>query len=333
MSLADIFNSDAFNLLSLTTAFEKLPHRPGRIGQLGLFSTKGIATTTFVTEERDGIITLLPTRPRGSPSTLGKESKRTVRSFTVDHIPHDDTILADQVQGVREFGSEDKVKGVAKVVNDRLASMKANFETTFEHLRAGAIKGVVYDADGTTVLHNLFTEFGLTEVDVDFVLGTDGTNMQEKVLEVVRSIEDNLGAASYTRIHCLCHKDWFQSFVSHAKIQAAYARWRDGEFLRTDPRKGFEIFGVTFEEYRGSVGNVSFIPTNTARFFPMGVQDLFQMIFGPADFMETVNTIGKPLYAKQEPMAMNRGTHLHTQSNPFAMCTRPVLCVKGSTSN
>ena len=48
----------------------------------------------------------------------------------------------------------------------------------------------------------------------------------------------------------------------------------------------------------------------------------------PADFNETVNTLGQLLYAKQEPRKFERGTDLHTQSNPLPMCHRPALLVK-----
>lgn len=48
----------------------------------------------------------------------------------------------------------------------------------------------------------------------------------------------------------------------------------------------------------------------------------------PADFNETVNTLGQPLYAKQDSRKFERGTDLHTQSNPLPMCHRPGVLVK-----
>ena len=54
----------------------------------------------------------------------------------------------------------------------------------------------------------------------------------------------------------------------------------------------------------------------------------FATYFAPADFNETVNTLGQPLYAKQEPRRFDRGTDLHTQSNPLPLCHRPALLVK-----
>ena len=44
--------------------------------------------------------------------------------------------------------------------------------------------------------------------------------------------------------------------------------------------------------------------------------------------METVNTIGLPLYAKQELMRMNKGVELEAQSNPLNLCTKPRAVIK-----
>ena len=90
--------------------------------------------------------------------------------------------------------------------------------------------------------------------------------------------------------------------------------------------------GVTFEEYRGQAAYVKadgtldtrrFIEPGEAHAFPLGTVDTFGTYFAPADFNETVNTLGQPLYAKQAPRQFDRGTDLHTQSNPLPMCHRP----------
>ena len=48
---------------------------------------------------------------------------------------------------------------------------------------------------------------------------------------------------------------------------------------------------------------------------------------------QTANTLGRPPYAKQEPRKFDRGTDLHTQSNPLPMTHRPAVLVKLLTSN
>jgi hypothetical protein len=73
---------------------------------------------------------------------------------------------------------------------------------------------------------------------------------------------------------------------------------------------------------------VTLCSSNSSTSFPMGTVDTFSTYFAPADFNETVNTLGQALYAKQEPRKFDRGTDLHTQSNPLPMCHRPGVLVK-----
>jgi len=332
MSLLDIFNDNTFGLASLTDAIQKLPYVPARIGQLGLFETQGVPTNTIVVEERDGVLALLPTKRRGEPATAARSGHRKARSFAIPHIPYEDTVLAEQVSGVRAFGSENELDGVAQVVNDRLAQMRQDHEVTLEYHRVGALQGVILDADGSTPIYNLFTEFGVAEQTVDFVLATATTDVRAACISVARAMEGALGALPQTGIHAMCGATWFDALIAHDYVKDAYHRFQDSANLRNDPRKGFEFGGIMFEEYRGSIGGVSFVPATEARFVPLGVPGLFKTYFGPADFMETVNTIGLPIYAKQERMDFDRGIRLHTQSNPLCLCLRPRALVKGTMS-
>ena len=78
----------------------------------------------------------------------------------------------------------------------------------------------------------------------------------------------------------------------------------------------------------GTLGTRRFIAAGEAHAFPVGTVDTFATYFAPADFNETVNTLGQSLYAKQEPRKFDRGTDLHTQSNPLPMCHRPGVLIK-----
>lgn len=332
MGLADIFGGDAFTTLSLTTAVNLVPFKPSRIGDMGLFQPQGVTKTTIVIEEKQGNLELLGTKPRGAPASVAERTVRTARSFAIPHIPHDSFVLADDVQNIRAFGSETADQTVAGVVNDRLEQMRQMHEVTHEHLRIGAIHGSILDSDGSTELFDLFTEFNVSETTVDFILATATTDIRAKTLAVIRAVEVALGAAPYDHIHAFCGKTWFEAFIGHALVKEAYDRFQDGVMLRNDPRAGFVFAGVTFEEYRGVVSGVDFIDASQARFFPVGVPNLFKMYYAPADFMETVNTVGLPIYAKQQVMDMDRGVQIHTQSNPLPLCHRPEVLIKGTTS-
>ena len=129
------------------------------------------------------------------------------------------------------------------------------------------------------------------------------------------------------------HPVGFAALTGHAKVEKAFENWQNGAILINDVRRGFTYGGITFEEYRGQATDASgtarrFIAAGEAHAFPLGTIDTFGTYFAPADFNETVNTVGQPLYAKQEPRKFDRGTDLHTQSNPLPMCHRPGVLIK-----
>ena len=97
---------DLVDPLALTDAINKTPYVPGRIGQLGLFREQGVSTTSVMIEEREGSLNLVETTARGAPAIQNTTNKRKARSLVVPHIALADTILADEVQNVRAFGSE-----------------------------------------------------------------------------------------------------------------------------------------------------------------------------------------------------------------------------------
>lgn len=328
MATLDIFKDDAFSMQSLTKAINEQAYVPGRIGALGLFSEEGVNTTSVSVEKLGDSLSLVPAGERGAPAPNVKGDKRTMVDFRTIHLPQRAKILADEVQGVRAFGSESDLETIQGVVNRRLAKMRRAIDATVEYQRIGAIKGQILDADGSTVLENLFTRFGLSQQTTAMVFATSTTNIRGKVLAAKRLMEDALGNAMYTGVRALCSPTFFDALTGHAKVESAFVNWQSNEALRNDPRGGFLFGGVVFEEYRGTVSGVDFIAADTAYLVPEGVPDLFVTHYGPADYVEAANTIGLPYYAKQEVLSMGKGIDLEAQSNPISICTRPRAVVK-----
>ncbi|MCX6624682.1 MAG: major capsid protein [Acidobacteria bacterium] len=328
------FSNDAFQMVALTAAINKIPNNYGRVEQLGLMPAEGVRTRTILIEEMNGVLNLLPTMPVGAPSTLGTQAKRKVRSFVIPHIPHDDVVLPEDVQGLRAFGSETDLEALSNLIARKLQNMRNKHAITLEHLRMGALKGVILDADGST-LCDLYSEFGITPKTVNFALGTNTTEVLLKILEVKRHIEDNLRGEFMNGIMAFCSPGFYDALTTHSKVKEAFQYFQRNQQLVNDYRTGFTFGGVTFEEYRGQATDATgtvrkFVADDEAHFFPLGTASTFRTYFAPADFNETANTLGLPLYAKQAPRKFDRGTDIHTQSNPLPLCLRPEVLVKGT---
>jgi hypothetical protein len=184
------------------------------------------------------------------------------------------------------------------------------------------------DADGSTELLDLFNSFGISQVTHDLKLSTSTTKVRVKILELSDKMEDTLDGVSFTGMRVFCGRNYFKKLISHPDVEKAYERYNNGEALRNDPRGGFEFAGAIFEQYRGQVGGKKFIGDDEAYAVPQGVIDLFIARYAPANYMETVGTNGLPYYSKIEPLKMNKGVEIESQSNPIVLCTRPNAVIK-----
>lgn len=328
----DVFKGDGFSMIELTKAINLIPYLPTRIGSLGIFSPQPISTTSIQVEMQGEVLTMVPAATRGAPGQPVTQLRRNLRTLSTVHLPQVVSVNADEVQNLRAFGSDSEVETAMGLLTRRMAIGRRRLDLTIEYQRIGAIKGQVIDADGSTVLLDLFSTFGVTQQTESFVLGTDSTKVLQKILAAKRMMEDELGGVMYTGIRALCSASFFDAFTSHPAVIAAYQYWSTNSFMRQDNRAGFEFGGVVWEEYRGKVGAIPFIEDGSAYLVPEGVPDLFTTNYAPANYMDTVNTPGLPYYAQMESMDFNKGVNVETQSNPLSWCSRPRAIVKATVA-
>lgn len=330
MPTMDIFNSDAFSVQSLTAAINNPPEGevvPSMID--ALFQEEGVTTTVCSIERDNDKLALVPAAERGAPGQPITVERRDLVPFNCLHLPQSGAVMADEVQGVRAFGSENEVQMVERLVQRKLLKARKQLAATIAFHRIGAITGKIYDANGTTVLLDLFNRFGISQQSVNFALSTAETDVQQKIRDAKRKSEDVIASSGViTGWLGICGRGWYDSFVGHGKVKEAFDRWNNGAFLRDDLRGGFDFGGVVWKEFYGKVGTVNYIDTDTAYLVPVGVEDLFMTCFAPANYIETVNTLGLPFYAKQELMRMGKGVDLEVQSNPLNICTKPRAVIK-----
>lgn len=333
MATLDIFNDDAFSVSALTQTIVDIPRVPTQLGDENLFSEYGIRTTTMMIERQGSSLKLVPTAPRGGVRDTAGRGKRKMIPIAAVHLPQGDTIMADEVQGVRAFGSETEVEGVQQLVTRQLTVLKGNIDLTLEHMRVGALKGQVLDADGETVLWDLYQIFGMQRQVIGFNINTaaSSVDLRQKTEDLKRAIQRKLGGKSFSRVRVKCSESWFDKFVGHDKMFKAWELWNSGAFNRDFPGTTFVFNSVIFQVYSGGVGDVDFIPENKAYAYPEGVGGMFQIAYAPGDYMDTVNTLGVPYYASQERLPHNKGVDLESQSNPIVLNTLPEAVIELTT--
>lgn len=318
---------DLFTVSSLTAAINKLPPMPSKLGASGIFSENGIATTFVTVDEQVGRLVLVPNASRSEDPVPMKNGRRTRRVFETAHLPLARTILVNDLQNIAAFGQDGVLQTQAQVINDKLQEMKNSIEVTREWQRMGAVRGQILDADGS-VLWDLFDEFRVTKKSIPIAFGTAGTDVRKFCLDARRHAESKLAGVMVTAFRAHCDAAFFDALTGHATVKAAYANYQSAQDrLGGDMRSGFTYGGIEFVEYDITVSGQKFIPTGTAQVFPLG-QGVFSMTNAPANYNETVNTLGKPFYAKSEERKLGKGWDLEVQANPLALCLYPEALVE-----
>lgn len=338
MSIFDIFNDDAFSVIRMAEGMREVKYVPSRIGQLGLFQTESIDTLSFAIEkETEGDMIIVPASSRGGPGqTIGGDG-RDLRNLTVPHFQRDDAIMADEVQGVRAFNTEQQVETLVGKIARKATRHSQHFALTEEYHRLNIIKtGNLLNADGSVLL-NCSTAFSETKpAEIDFDLDNaspvDGI-LRERCAGIFQSMAETLDGLPFTGIRAFCDGTFFKALIKHPEVRETYkgyeaaATLRQG-FINNGAQSGASgtfstlVFGdITFEWYRGGA-NVG-IDAGKCHFVPEGVPGLFRTVYAPADYIETVNTMGQRMYAKQWTMPNGKGVNLEFQTNVLHYCSRP----------
>ena len=335
----DLFATNPmWSVSELTLALNRVPYVPQLIGRLGLFREERLSTTSTMVEVRGERLALVPELPRGAPPTPNVVDRAIATSIAIPHFPIRDTLIADAVQNVRAFGTDSTLEGVQTVVNQRMASMSLKLDVTLEYVRLGAVRGKVVTAvDRITgaplIERDLFRMFNFEPNPVlewPIIGACEGGEqavwcgqLTALINQLGRAMSNQLPGGMFARIHCICGYEFFDAFMQHPELRAAFIAIDSAPFTRPQLGTSYTFRDLTIEEYRGRIGGVDFVAPDTAYFFPEGVPDLFIEAYAPADYMETVNTVALPRYARSEMMDFNKGIMLEAQMNVMPFCSLP----------
>lgn len=334
MAGIDVFNNNAFGTFSLTGAFNRMPFKPQRLGMMNIFEPRPVRTITIGIEERNNALALVPTSQRGQELDEDSVEKPNIRDFRTVRIAKGDNVNADEIQDIRAFGTESELAQVQQELARRGQSIRDDLELTHEHMRLGAVQGIVLDADGSTEIRNWFTEWSISqpaEIDFDLDNANPASGVVRKKCNEVRRAMQRGAAGSWTpqtTIHALCGDAFWDDLTAHKEVRETFLNTQQASDLRDG--NVFETFrygGITWENYQGTDDNSTVaIGTDKATFFPVNAPGVFQVAYSPAEFMPWVNTPGQSLYSLIIPdMKRQAYVRLEMYSYPLHICTRPQM--------
>jgi hypothetical protein len=333
----DIFKSDAFGMVSITEAINNVPFQPTFLRDLNIFTPKPIRTLSVSIEEKNGTLSLIQTSERGAPLAEADREKRKLRDFRTVRIAKHDVLRADEIQGIRAFGSETELMQVVDEINQRMngpTGLMRDVELTWENMMLGAVQGIVTDADASTI-YDYFSEFGISlaaEIDFDLDNATPASGaVRKKCDQVTRQMMKAAGGGwvpGRTYVMALCGDAFWDDLVAHSEVRQTYLNTMEAKDLRGGTAyESFSYGGIVWVNYRGTDdGSTVAVGTDKAKFFPVNGNGVFQMAYSPAETLDYVNTPGLPVYGMVIPdEKRNMFVELEVYSYPLPICTRPAM--------
>lgn len=349
MAHMNIFANDAFSMAELTDTINKVPFQPTFIRSLNLFAPRRLRTPFMTIESKGGAISIIQTSERGEPVTRQKRStKREMRQFQPPRIADSAGMTADEVAGIRAYGSETELMQIQAELADRIngpMGIMRNFELTWEHMQLGAVQGIVLDADGS-VLYNWYDLWGISqpaEIDFDLDNANPASGALRKVCNhVIRTVKVAAKGAwveGSSYLLALCGDAFFDDLTQHPEVRETYLNTQQAGDLRENhkPYSEFRFGGIVWVNYRGTDdGSTVSIGTDKVKFIPMNCPGAFIAGYACGETFGTVNRPGMDIYSRRvlDPEAQGnwdeaRFVDIELFSYPMFMCTRPEILLRG----
>lgn len=324
-----------FEVLDFTSLVELTPRTPKLITSLGLFSDAmyGETTTAQVERVQEGV-DAISAKPRGADRNFAGRESAIVRNFNVPFFPLDSKFTAKEIQDMRAYGTTDTPQSVEDRVMRTMNRIERSHALVKEKAFYAAIKGNSYSPDWTQGQYNYANEFGVaasvTTADVDFTdLLVDPREVLEKDARahIIDKAQDNKDAY---QVIALVGRQYFSALIQHPLVVDAYNSYAsDSEPLRKRLggnliNRSWESKGITYiEDISGEIA------TGDAWVIPMGISDMFQLHYSPADTIADANDTAQEMYVFMVSDG-HRTETVETETSMIAVNTRRELVVQST---
>ena len=303
MLLSNLFNLPTFQAVQLTAVVERIAYQPSMLGAFGpaLFTVSSSSTRQIAMAQSEGVLALIPTSPIGAPPVELEKKPSDLRSFIIHRLAKGSTLMAESLTGLMLAPDFQQIAMVQQELADRSAKIRTDLEFTQEFMRLGAVLGRVLDADGS-VLDDFWQTWGVPlPAWIDFPLNDPAANLRMLLRQLTRDVERSSQGGwipGRTQLHALCGAEFYERLLTHPKVEATYLNWSAAMDLRAQILDQFPFGGVIWHDYRGTDdGTTMAIAGNEAHFFPVGANEAFRQIWGPAEFDPFINLPGRDIYA------------------------------------
>lgn len=329
-----------YDIVDYSQELNLIPNTYGLVNELGIFREQSVTQNVVQLESTSGTIGLVGDQYRGFRNNVNKDDNRKAYAFSLTHHPLDDLLTARELVGVRAYGSADQAETEAAALERKLQRIARNHNQTLEVARVHTIVTGTQFAPNGTVNEDFYSTFGITRKVINFGLaGTSNTLVRDKSREAIDHIQENILSGEMPTGHvALCSPQFFDALVAQQGVTTAWlatatmAQYNQNGF-RSGSYDQITFAGIRYIRYLGFRPDGSqMIPAGEAYILPVGTEDSFITMFGPAERFDTINTLGERQYVWTQRSEDNTHIKIASEMNTLSLLRRPQCVVKATAA-
>lgn len=347
--ITDIFSDDHFSVANLRVVSKNVTYVPQYLGTAGIFQSKPLTgTDKVIIYEQNGVFRLIPTTERGGPEIQQIRDTHATAVLSTTRIAKKDSVQASELLGIADdrIPRGIRLRSAAQLVTDRLSKLKTEKAFTLEKHRFGALAGILYDADGSTVIYDYFSEFGVAApvvTNVNLTTWTEAETAQQLTdlfyRPMMRSLKDRKNAM--TRIGCLVGDGAWAKLMKNPAFRKIWELEMNARAIAraanplVQPQAWTEVDfgGCLFINYMGTDdGTTIALASDEMRFFPIGATDVFDVYWAPGETIKDVTGQGQDEYVYIQPDVRDQmvsHVDIHVRAYPLYACIYPKALMRG----
>lgn len=341
MPLSRQFLDQVFNASTMTTAINKIANVYGLMGEWDIAPVRGIPTTTVMLKYKDGLVSVLPSAPRGGPRTERLTGDEKAVYLEIPHFPSGGLMTPKDIQDKYAFRDDVlEPESLANAQAEHLEELRTDHDLNLEYMRCQMLFGQIRDGNGD-LLVDLHAALGVPKTTIDFELSDPTTDVNAKCREVLRHFQkNNRGIATIGMPKVPCSSDFFDALKAHPNVEKFYLNYADAREMRGNNTSSpsysdeFKFGKLHFFSYDAQVPladktSYNLIPSGKAAAIPQTVGGrLMRTYAAPPDRLSEVNkapTAENLIYVSTDILPHDKGVDLDLESNPLPVNSRPDL--------
>lgn len=340
-----------FDSVTLTEEVNLIANDYGMLNALNLFPSEPITTTVVGIHRVGNQLRVLPAMPRGARGAEQPADKENIFYLEVPHFPVPDAIGPADIQNKAAIVAGRPVPMTVEMATmKKLIKLRRRHGITREYLRFAALKGLVKDGNGRTLV-DLYAFFGITKTTIDLELGTAGTNIVGKLEDIRTSVLTNAAGDTVSRVEAVIGSSLMGRLLQHPKFEKYWLNTPAAlEIMKLERTNLGQDFGRTIDTgtllLRESVGQVpvknpgtgaieneALMATTLGIAYPAGTSDMFTTYDAPPHHIDHVNQPGEEIFISEKILDHGEGIELKSQSNALPIVKRPEALVEIISSN